>query len=563
LSEYGKFRLEVGAAATLPPTTAALEKVQGDNPYEALILRHPKTGRVMGFPNVTMAYTRPFSAPPDELAKLAGQKSKNPYIPKDSEEKQKAQLAEVEKNMAAQHTVSRIDGIISSHLNNRFTYGLNSAGVFVYAHDTERVVHEAIFVKAKNITTTMANDGGVLTNALENTTALIRPISDERGFEHIGHFRYGRGITLRDGQLIVSGPIIQAEVRQSLAIGGDLFSTLSAQSAGLTTLQVASQNPADVVSRLHPDELQTAAFQTAGMDKPQYAATATNFIDRSVLGDGKDRGYAVSVEAGQLSRALTLAELTPVKGSRSPTDVKCPCLLMRSDLAFINTGYQVKILNSTAPDESTLIGGNTAVNEAAQNNLPVYQEAAMSALEKTDAIEVVNNYLFQLYDILDKSHQEVEKTLRGEHLNIEPRGVEARSITAPKPGIAPPFSAANRFEVDDPAAIAIQAESSRDDLARTLTNFSDKMTAQRDASYYQEQADKDQRDLLRVNDELEQLNLMLEEIEAGRTAVVQAAGEPSLVEQRDQLVKEQSRLRQSVSNYELKATQAAAKARTL
>lgn len=557
LSEYGKFNLVLGASATMPPTTDALSSIQGDNPYEALILRHPKTGRVMGFPNVALAYTRPFNAPPDELAALAGQKKKgaNPYVSPGDKKQVEERYDALAERIQSQHTVSDIDGIVSGHLNNRFTYGLNSAGVFVYAHDADKVIQEALFIKSSNLTTT-SGDNSPFAGILEQSTALIRPISDERGFEHIGHFRYGRGITLRDGQLIVNGPVIQAEIRQSLAIGGDLFSTLSAQSAGLTTLQVASLNPADTVARLHPDELQTGAFQTPGMDKPKFSSTATNFIDQSVLGDGKDKGYAVSVEAGQLSRALTLAELTPVKGARSSSDVKCPCLLTRSDLAFMNTGYQVKILRSTASDESTLANSNGAVDTLAlEEGSPVFQEDAVSALDHTDAITVVNDYLFNLYRVLDQAHQEVEKTYRGEYLNIEQPTIQDRLVQPPKPGIAPPFSPANRFEVGDPAAIAAQAESSLDNLSTTWNNFSDNLQANRDRTYFTESAKKDQAELDKVVEELKHINLLIAEIAEGRVTVVQVAGAPSLSEQKASLEKERDRLTQSVADNNLKAAQ--------
>ena len=557
LSEYGKFTLVVGGAATLPPTKESIERVQGDNPYEALLLRHPKTGRIMGFPNVALAYTRPFNVPPEELAELAGQKGKkkNPYISKENAEKVKEQLGELEKGMGDQFNAGPIDGIISSHLNNRFTYGLNSAGVFVYAHDSEKVIQEATFIKAKNLTS-VSDDGGPLKDVTGDATALIRPISDERGFEHIGHFRYGRGITLRDGQLIVNGPVAQAEVRQSLAIGGDLFATLSAQSAGLTTLMMASPNPAETVSRLSPDETQTAAFQTPGMDEPQFEATATNFLDRSTLGDGKDKGYAVSVEAGQLSMALTLAELTPFKGARSDTNTKCPCLLMRSDLAFINAGYQVRVLDSTTQDTSTLnIGGNEAFTEAAQQNVPVYQKEAMEALSQTDAISVVNNFLFKLYSTLDTPHQEVEKTLRGEFLNIEPRTAEERSIAPPTPATKAPFTTSNRFVAGDPEAIALQAQSDVAGLTNAWDNFDERLQANRDRTYHEENIRKDERDLDAVNKELQHLRLLSSEIAAGRSVEIRATGAPSLGDQIAQLEKDQARLEQSIDQHTLRMAQ--------
>src|SRR5581483_4515440 len=82
------------------------------------------------------------------------------------------------------------DRLREKHLTNRYQYGLNSAGVYVYAYEKTRTIGEIVLLPTKNLTVTPAST----TPVFPGSTAMIRPVSDERGFEVIGHFRYGRGI---------------------------------------------------------------------------------------------------------------------------------------------------------------------------------------------------------------------------------------------------------------------------------------------------------------------------------------------------------------------------------
>jgi hypothetical protein len=486
LSKGGVYQLTLGSAATLPPTPEALASVQGDNPYEALVLRHPKTGRAVGFPNATLVYTRPFQPQPDDLAKNAGTKGKqlNAYTDPKRAQQMKAGLAEVGKYLTAQHTSTAEDDLRTKHLNNRYQYGLNSAGVYVYAHDLKKSISEMVLLPTKNLSS--VTESGQAVAVVEGHTALIRPISDERGFEVIGHFRYGRGVAMRDGRLVPTfvGRNDAASVDIQLALSGDLFATLTAQSAGLTSVTSTSTNPAEAVARLELDDLETAGVYNPKTGKAEFVAAGSNFVDAAPLGSPQQKGFSNSVEATQLSRALTLAEMTFIKQGQYP-DEDCACLLGRSDLAFLTNGYQVKILKGAVPDTASLFG-------VTDGGPVVPTGPAPALLSPTQAADIVNRYLFNLYKTLDGPHQRLEQALRGstsESTDAPP--TDAGGAPVPSP-LSPPFSPMNRAAVGDPAAIALQGSSARDDLTSTWSSFGQKLRASGERAQLQGQINQAQ-----------------------------------------------------------------------
>jgi hypothetical protein len=584
LSRFGKFKMTLGAAASMPPDPDTIQKVQGDNPYDPLILRHPKTGRIVGYPNVVMVYTRPFSVPKDTLGQLSGQKPSSPYVRPVSQKETEGYLRSVADFSVAHHTSGDQDDVRDRHLNNRFTYGLNSAGVFVYSHDASKAIQEVMFIEAVNLTTVMldpANVEGVPQKpVVAGKSGMIRPVSDERGFEVIGQFRYGRGISLRDGQLISSGPELGAEIRQSLAISGDLFATLSAQSSGLTSIATTAPNPSDAVARLQPEDFQTAAFQTPGMSKPEFAVQDPGFIDKPYLGSGKDKGYAVSVEAGQLSRALTLAEMSVVKELQpgSSKDV-CACILSRSDLAFINTGYQVSLLKGTVPAQGSLfnansgtpgttgdvttIGGSAAlaeaqkINEETKQPSPVSTEVLTSAtgLDVPSATTIVNNFLFGLYQALDTPHQRYEQALRGELLELPLRTPEERLVgEAPTASIKPPYSPGSRLTIGDPRALALQVQSNAQNLSTQWKGLGDKLKSNRDRTYYQGLINRDEREIQQINRQIQEQEDLLRNATSGGSVVISAKGDAPK-DQIRRLNERRARLEQQVQDNTLRLNQ--------
>jgi len=499
LSAGGQFQAKVGAAAELPPVNAPVNPGD-DDPYAPLELRHPKTGRLVGYPNVVMAYTRPFQNVPEAtMAKLSGQAAAKAARVAQSKiaDFNKAAPQQLTDIANASHTADATDALREKHLNNRYSYGINSAGVYTYLHDTSKVVKEMLLLPSKNI------DFGKSSLKFEGSTGMIRPVSDERGFEVIGHHRYGRGVSLRDGSLILNAnrPNSQANIGTQIALGGSLFETLQAQSQGLTTISNQYLDPADAIARLAPDDLQTAGMINPDTHKPQFTNTSTSFIDTATLNSPEQKGASPSVEVSQLSRALTLAEMQ-VKEDLAPKD-DCICLTGRADLAFLNIGYQVKVIRPTTAD--TTQQPVPVTNEIARQNLiqtaiddgtPVSASAVTPSRDQLATR--VETFLANLYKALDDPHQQFERELRGELMVVptaSPGDVRFGSNPSTESPFAPPYSIPERAAGGDPNVIALQAKTSLNQASNAWSAFGNKLKTNATQTLLQGQINKDQTDI--------------------------------------------------------------------
>jgi hypothetical protein len=545
ISSKATFKATIGAAAELPPLNIP-DKPGVDNPYEPLILRHPKTGRIVGYPNVVMAYTRPLTPSPEELRKAAGEKTANAKRAAQQQERFK-NLDKAVTNAAPQiqqdldnrvkHTFTDKDGLREKHLANKYSYGLNSAGVYTYLRDEAQVIKEILLMPAANI------DFGK--NFIEGKnpqrTGMIRPVSDERGFEVIGHYRYGRGLSLKDGSLILNETAknpkatnTKAEVSTQIALAGGMYEMLQAQSAGLGTVNTMYPNPADAVARLSPDpDLQTAATVNPQTKEPEFINADTTFVDVAPLGSPEQKGAFDSVEASQLSRALTLAEMS-AKTDNNVENEECGCIFGRPDLAFISVGYQVSVLRATTHDTTSFgTGAGSAaalatvqdkaakgqsididaasvslLTEALSKNSPV--SGAAFAVDRGTLVSRVDTFLTTLYSALDVSHQEYEAALRGETLEAQTGGgldpINARFPANQAPDtFAPPFSVPGRAVGGDPAALAKQGSTAIDGISKSWEEFGDKLRSHANRTELEGKINNDKATIASLRTEQERL----------------------------------------------------------
>lgn len=453
------FQLEMGDAATVPPINVDPSNPDTLKPYQPLILRHPKTGRIVGYPNAVMVYTRPYEPTADQHAKASGVKTTvNPRVNKEQRKKvakQAAAAGDAAVAVFADKTLKTKE----KYSQNRYSYGLNSAGVYVYAYDQSQAITQFTLLLAKNIE---VSKGGQPTKDLKfDRSTMVRPISDERGFEVIGHFPYGRGASLRDGSLVLSdgGLNRRATVNPPLALSGSLSSILAAQSQGLVT-PGTSADVADVLSNLQPEDLQSAGVINPETKAPEFTKEGTNFVSTAPLGSLEQKGAPPSVEASQLSKALGLAELTVRATNGGDVDPTCDCTMGRPELAFINQGYQVKSRIGAAPASTSDIFDPTKPT---------------SSTLKGEALHTkVEQYLFNLYRDLDIEHQQLENSLRGNPSGAEvpvARPTFEGAGTPTRGDYSPPFSAMGRAELGDPKAIALQASSDAEGLGRRFQQF--------------------------------------------------------------------------------------------
>lgn len=573
LSQKVSFEVTVGNAAQLPPQLpepGSQETGSSDDPYAPLILRHPKTGRIVGYPNVVMAYTRPFDAPPERIQRTAGQSKERAKraqrVVKEFQQQGQAQLDDIAKSSA----FSPEDAIRDEQLTHRYQYGLNSSGVYTYCYDTSKKIQEIIFPQRSRVIAKVSGEEDPnFFGKGKKGSAMIRPVSDERGFEVIGHFRYGRGVYLRDGSLILNeetGVNEGAHIDTQTALAGGMFEMLSAQSQGISAVTTQYPNPAEAIARLQPEELQTAGRINPETKKPEFNVDTegkTLIQDTAPLGTINQKGVG-TVESSQLSRALTLAEMT-VKEGVVPND-ECVCLLGRSDLAFINQGYQVKTLfnTSTAADQSVLPTPGTIQDgptTATVVDLQAERDRLQGQLENDPAIlagldlelgpslqrriaEIdqaianansltsgdgtrpvdgfvtpsgeqlaltVESFLVNLYSVLDGDHQEWEKALRGELIsqgNVNPNDVrfgQGFTPSGPTPAYAPPFNAPNRALGGDPAAIAASAKSNIGDIQKVWSDFGDNLNSNTKRTKLEKEIGVEQKRLERLEAEQQDL----------------------------------------------------------
>lgn len=472
LQKYGQFSVAFDDPATIPQTTTYAPG--SPSPYDPMILRHPKTGRIVGYPNAVMVYTRPVKSPSNIVNRNQGHTEKSPVVNKAQQNTYNTRAKQV---LSAQDKSLNFGNDVKlreRYITNRYSYGLNSAGAFVYARDTAKTIQELLILPAQNIHVTSI--AGTVDVPPKNTSAMIRPISDDRGFELIGHFRYGRGVALRDGRLIISDGQSNgaATVSTQVALAGDLYAMLTAQSQGLTATTSQYDNPAAVLASLTPEDVQTAGFINPDTKQPEWSDNGDNFVKVATKDSPERTGAESSVEASQLSRALTLAEMT-INSDDASSDTDCPCLLGRADLTFMSAGFTPpKVLNTTVNDSSDLSGASVFASGSTVDNsqsLPVNFTAVTGNQESV--LSKVDDFLFNLYSALDGPHQQYEAALRGENLPSDTNSVQdIRFGTITGNGnLSPPFSAPDRFAVGDPRAIAQQADSAQAQLTDTWKQF--------------------------------------------------------------------------------------------
>lgn len=583
MSLFGKFKLTIGAAAETPPTNLqadVLTDIHGDDPYAPLILRHPKTGRIVGYPNVNMAYTRPFNPDSKTFKKLAGQNLSEKRKAEELRKQQGSKTAEANDKQVASGLTQTVDrDLVDRHLDNRYIYGMTSAGVYTYVHDKSRVLQELVQLPIANIDVTTTDAGGVQL-AMRSGTATIRPVSDERGFEVIGHYPYGRGISLRDGSLVISdgGNNRQATIDTQFALAGGLFQTLRGQSQGLTTITSSYSNPADAIARLQPEDLQTAGMLNPEMGDPQFVQNGLNFIDSAPLNSPANTGAVASIEASQLSRALTVAEMT-AKEDVSPED-NCPCMQSRADLAFINVGYQVQFLTGTAPDRAPSASAvilQRAIQDVQkqiddlQSAIP-FEEVDVQRLQMegeveqlfirlealrakldgpvdgvsgdplssvmdlgstlpiaqpkvgnlTDTLQRVETFLTDLYDVLDGPHQSYEDAIRGKLISGPSRQdiINSNEKATPPSSFSPPFSVTSRALGGDPEALALQGSSALGGLRQSWKKFGDNLKMKPERAALTREVAQDEQRVRSLEAEEKRLEAVL----ATGSPIVSAAG---------------------------------------
>lgn len=188
---------------------------------------------------------------------------------------------------------------------------------------------------------------------LASLPIMIRPVSDDFGFEVVGHYRYGRGAFIDRGRVQIPDPATNQVVNQ-LNIQFAAHGGLLTDNPRVNALGPEHKNFAEAFERMQPDDYVTAAsfkgsnYGSSSVDINSYNPTSQQTYTDSINHAVTDTGRAVFAEADATRRARTLAELRPtsVTGLDDANINKCSCNLGRANwLSVLPTAFLQQVLN--------------------------------------------------------------------------------------------------------------------------------------------------------------------------------------------------------------------------
>lgn len=305
---------------------------------------------------------------------------------------------------------------------------------------------------------------GTVTN-LPALNMIVRPVSDEFGFEVIGHYKYGRGAFIDRGGVKVSGTAPGSQVNQIntqfASTGGILSDASTVQTGSGEVINFAAQ-----FDQMQPDDFITgASFRgTQGpgstVDQVQFtnSTTYTNQMQANV-------GRSVFIEADSLRQATTLGELKPTISLQDldSTADNCTCGLSRADWLTIlpqtfiqqvlNGGAQPVPVSSLAPGNANLILGATAGDIAQVPNpttpstttvVPPTSGALLGSVNPADFFTTLSDYLADKFtrDYQSNAQRELQdtgqsQTATGNNFSTVPATVQQQGV--PNPAFNPDY----------------------------------------------------------------------------------------------------------------------------
>lgn len=359
------------------------------------------------------------------------------------------------------------------------------------------------------------------TKKLKSIDVMIRPVSDEFGFEVIGHYRYGRGAFIDRGQVQIPGPneadsrAVANQVNIQFAASGGLIT----DNPRLDNLGPETVNTAEAFERLSPDDYRTGAtFRGANYsssDKlqdvnPTGQATYDDALNNAVTRAGK----AIYVEADALRRAVTLAELKPTTSNGLDSvygkDNRCACALGRA--SWLTVLPQSLIQQVLSPPGAQVSSGDELERESDREANILVQGNFFSLANAGGFYQVLTNYLRQRFE------SDYSENLKRETYNVTGgRSVLALDEDPSDPDILgePKNTLFDRASQGDPDALAALAAGANFNFGQT------------------EQALKDYKDQFGNGQLEDQLNTAISDLDGSfllppdvQAAVAAAKGDP-------------------------------------
>ncbi len=172
---------------------------------------------------------------------------------------------------------------------------------------------------------------------LPSLNIIIRPVSDEFGFEVVGHYRYGRGAFIDQGGVQISagptattpGQTVNQLNIQFAATAGILSDATPVQPGMASSVNFAAQ-----FETMQPEDWVTgASFQGTGSPTGQVSQIQFTSQATYTTNMAQNTGQGVWIEADQIRDATTLGELSPqvsIQGLDNAAP-NCACGLDRAE----------------------------------------------------------------------------------------------------------------------------------------------------------------------------------------------------------------------------------------
>ena len=358
----------------------------------------------------------------------------------------------------------------------------------------------------KTAQTTLANlQAGIGSlKKLKTLSIMVRPVSDEFGFEVIGHYRYGRGAYIDRGQIRLglgsdsqsSGTPANQIQTQFAATGGILTDPSTIQSGSGSYLNFAEQ-----FDQMQPEDWQTGASfrgvaaSGTSVDNPTSGVVLTDATTYS-SNMKKNTGHSVFIEADQIQSSKTLGEMGPSVDLQGLQGVamQCACGLQRADwLSVLPSDFIQDVINGsiqtypantiTESNGNTIVhttefGVGTAQTIGVGDSLLAGPDGGQSAIVGTvtpaSFFSVLQNYLASNFekDYKQNANRELQDTGQSQGVTTQLFNADEQNNILGDPTDNPLFGPAS---LGDPSALAgLQSEVNFGfgQTANAIANFS-------------------------------------------------------------------------------------------
>lgn len=495
-------------------TTGTVQNAKNGQPQ---MIRDPKTGKLLGFPNAVMVYQKPFdgdllaklnlsTSPSKETAKKAAAVKKGSVTGAVKKETNKLNFDGVQGEVARQLSGERRAMSIKRLRAHRYESGMTNAGAYDYAHDVGGYFQEITLVPIDLVTwsdgttdpsaqgygsgenfqqrsdalhkqydekiliqTKISNDSNATTTALfkrltkaksdyntalkklkkvksdqeippelqplksyvdtaqaqydaanaisdankksladmkssvgglkkaANLNMLVRPVSDEFGFELIGHYRYGRGSFIDRGKIQIGNPDANGAVANKLNIQFASTGGLLTDSTGINSAGPNAAGFSSAYEDMRPDDYLTGASFDHGVagngEVTNQSFTSQTTYDNAITAARQRTGTVIFADADATRRGQTLAELKPTMDDfgLSGGIEKCGCQLGKTDwLSVLPQSALDQILRpratvATNTTTSSDLDPNATSASALQNGTTTLQNAVVTPTSITSS----------------------------------------------------------------------------------------------------------------------------------------------------------------------------------